>query len=859
MRLTGRSPRRSSQSSMGEGSHSNSISISNSDSIFNSRMRPGVQEAIRVLANDYDLPGPFTVLQGMTGDGMANSINTMPDILIDAQDQDQDHDDDDHDDNHNENHNRDVPSIHIDIDSNGHSNHSDQNSESDAMEEGDIASESSSLEVITHSHANAASASMSMPLSLSLPLSPPRSSLNGRMRELPQAQLQAQELKKLSLSPRRDDQPAIGLHLPLPPGVPGIGFNSILPPSSLSPIRNNADSFIMIDGKPGTTTIMGTNTNGNGNENDNADNASQDSISPTSSERSDSKIDIGRVSPNSSRYGTISGENRKAIQQWNTHCRTEEKIQCEELFMHLTSNGSSGASASASSGASSLYKNQWWKSKHQHCLLVFDSLPEFSTSSNDVEKQKQKQNVKVGNVIGELTPGTTIMGVQKFTLENPNTNTNKKQKPRNPREGVVEVLQIESPLVGYVVCSVDGYPFIGSGLPSAYTEPDVWLWKVMCTNGAYVRQGLELTSVHVDTIPFGSFVRVTRKTINAMGLTRLQIEAFVTKKSDQLSDEASKVGGGTSGSGSGISNAFRSFSALRRNSNVSTFTPTYVNMEKRKIVGWISEALNPLSGQTGPIVKSVPLPVPAQFRITLSDGAVIRQDVELSSNQIGHAPKGCVLTIVGQEYSENPTDQCIHRLQLAGGGGWVSVTLNRPPPSSQISILEQIGIDGAFDPDEAGLFHIERQLMVIHQYNMNISTPNAEERLHIASVQRSLRRMGSCVSSIHDDDDADANSTEFPENSGPVNSSAPVPALYRSGVAEMGRTASQVTLKCGSKSQKDEPCLICLTEDRNATIVHGETGHIACCLACARLLKGRGDKCPVCRLPIDLIIQQFWA
>jgi E3 ubiquitin-protein ligase Mdm2 len=280
-------------------------------------------------------------------------------------------------------------------------------------------------------------------------------------------------------------------------------------------------------------------------------------------------------------------------------------------------------------------------------------------------------------------------------------------------------------------------------------------------------------------------------------------------------------------------------------------------MEKRKIVGWISEGLNPLSGQTGPIVKSIPFPVPAQFRITLPDGAVIRQDVELSSNQIGHAPRRSILTIVGQEYSENPTDQCIQRLQLAGGGGWVSVALNRPLPSSQISVLEQIGIDGAFDPNEAGLFHIERQLMVIHEYNMNISTPNEEDRLNIALVQRSLRRMGSCVSSINDDDDA--NSTESPDNSGVVNSSAPVPALYRSGVAEMGRTSSLVSLKCGSKSQKDEPCLICLAEDRNATIVHGETGHIACCLACARLLKGRGDKCPVCRLPIDLIIQQFWA
>ena len=54
-------------------------------------------------------------------------------------------------------------------------------------------------------------------------------------------------------------------------------------------------------------------------------------------------------------------------------------------------------------------------------------------------------------------------------------------------------------------------------------------------------------------------------------------------------------------------------------------------------------------------------------------------------------------------------------------------------------------------------------------------------------------------------------------------------------------------------------CLICLSDERTATIVHGETGHIACCLTCARILKARGDSCPVCRESIDAVIQHFWA
>ena len=79
----------------------------------------------------------------------------------------------------------------------------------------------------------------------------------------------------------------------------------------------------------------------------------------------------------------------------------------------------------------------------------------------------------------------------------------------------------------------------------------------------------------------------------------------------------------------------------------------------------------------------------------------------------------------------------------------------------------------------------------------------------------------------------------------------------------------------------DFTCVVCLAAARTATLVHGETGHIACCMECARVLKARGDRCPVgnpwhhfswaltelviakpgqvCRMEIDLVIQHFWA
>ena len=67
----------------------------------------------------------------------------------------------------------------------------------------------------------------------------------------------------------------------------------------------------------------------------------------------------------------------------------------------------------------------------------------------------------------------------------------------------------------------------------------------------------------------------------------------------------------------------------------------------------------------------------------------------------------------------------------------------------------------------------------------------------------------------------------------------------RNCVAAGGSVGSGRKL-CGNKDQADEKCLICLTENRSATIVHGETGHIACCLTCARILKSRGDKVSKC-------------
>lgn len=52
-------------------------------------------------------------------------------------------------------------------------------------------------------------------------------------------------------------------------------------------------------------------------------------------------------------------------------------------------------------------------------------------------------------------------------------------------------------------------------------------------------------------------------------------------------------------------------------------------------------------------------------------------------------------------------------------------------------------------------------------------------------------------------------------------------------------------------------CVICMALPRDATIVHGDTGHVCCCLGCAMKLQQRDGLCPMCREPIGAVIRHF--
>ncbi|KAI8791381.1 E3 ubiquitin-protein ligase Mdm2-like isoform X1 [Biomphalaria glabrata] len=61
---------------------------------------------------------------------------------------------------------------------------------------------------------------------------------------------------------------------------------------------------------------------------------------------------------------------------------------------------------------------------------------------------------------------------------------------------------------------------------------------------------------------------------------------------------------------------------------------------------------------------------------------------------------------------------------------------------------------------------------------------------------------------------------------------------------------------CTEKNNSDL-CVICYSRRKTASLVHGKTGHQACCYKCAKKLKKQRRPCPICRKPIQKVIRNF--
>ncbi|CAN0290508.1 unnamed protein product, partial [Ectocarpus sp. 8 AP-2014] len=167
------------------------------------------------------------------------------------------------------------------------------------------------------------------------------------------------------------------------------------------------------------------------------------------------------------------------------------------------------------------------------------------------------------------------------------------------------MVKISSPVEGWVPVADDvGYVLLAKGDGSAGAR---WRYRVVCRDGAFVRHGIELTSPFLFNLPWHSVVEVLERRINDAGLPRLKIAE-----------------------------------------------------------GWISEVLNPLSGQRGPVVEIVKLLQPLQYRVVLPDGAVVRRTVELASSQVKTIAAGELVQVSAKKFSDLG-NRCVQRLKLADG------------------------------------------------------------------------------------------------------------------------------------------------------------------------------------------------
>lgn len=272
-----------------------------------------------------------------------------------------------------------------------------------------------------------------------------------------------------------------------------------------------------------------------------------------------------------------------------------------------------------------------------------------------------------------------------------------------------------------------------------------WRYVVVCRDGAFVRRGLELASAHLYTLARDAVFEVRERRVNEQGLARLRCDD-----------------------------------------------------------GWVSEDLNPLSGQRGPIAAPLPTTSPLTYKVVLRDGAVVRETVELSSAIVHVVPCGALVEVDDKQFSDHPANHCVPRLRLtAPVHGWVSQRLNREPPDD-LDVVELVGV----------------------------ATPGSAPRA------------------------ADARPAA-PSPRRPAPRSEPPRKVHAAHAPSAdGHLSAE---KLNDAINAETLCVVCLSSARNATFVHGETGHIACCLECARALRARGDSCPVCRTPIDLVIQHYWA
>jgi hypothetical protein len=168
-----------------------------------------------------------------------------------------------------------------------------------------------------------------------------------------------------------------------------------------------------------------------------------------------------------------------------------------------------------------------------------------------------------------------------------------------------------------------------------------------------------------EVLPYGTVCQVQRKTVNAHGLARLSIRAILPLDDDDRGGEnsgdddeqdttaVSTIHSSHQNHSSAVASGAATAAAaattissplIRRNNSISSSNGGGERRQRarrlqqqqhrhsppcRLVEGWCSQFLNPMSGQGGSVVQPIPFCVPVVYRITLPEGAVVRQEIEL--------------------------------------------------------------------------------------------------------------------------------------------------------------------------------------------------------------------------------------
>ncbi|KAL7566059.1 hypothetical protein ACA910_009846 [Epithemia clementina (nom. ined.)] len=577
------------------------------------------------------------------------------------------------------------------------------------------------------------------------------------------------------------------------------------------------------------------------------------------------------------------GSNNKHSKSGASSCSTDHTIPilAQVVYAAITTTRIPSPTTGAATTMNRRSNDRWWLNPKNAQLRVFATLP-CPKPCADADEQASSD----GRSSTTLPPGTTVVGIALHSFDllagvvsqpqrnRTTTSTTNRQtaSPRSnqdnaikwkylgqcthfngeewippehcPQPGRIQYLHIESPFQGYILFNVDGYSVLSPGLPSSslftgllHSDSDeddeeidhgdsersgqhhheaCWWWKVTYHDGAVVRQGLDLNTKRLCTLPFGTHVQVLRKVVNAVGLSRLLVCAHVVGQA--------------------------------------------------RVEGWCSQFLNPMAGQRGSILQPVPLAVPVWYQIRQS--CTVRKDVELSSAVVRTLEiVGATIPVLARKFTEFPAANCLPRLQLAPHA-FASLRINAPPAMAGTAgtrtrndnyyssvnhgiILDPTGdIDGTFDPAAPGLYHWQNHLKWTRPQvgSSSSSAMFSAARIEVSSTP-SASRSG-----------AERASATAPAVSTGPSSTAEISSVGDS-LSSSKSSSSSATSTSNNQLEQNQPrtCVCCEDKLANATLIHGQTGHICCCLECARIIQAQHLGCPICRLDIDNVILHFYS